>query len=373
MLNESLDSYIKENQQKVIELAIALSRIPSPTGNEKNKAEYIRNWLDGIGSCDVCTDEAGNVICTCGNGGNEPVSIYAAHIDTVFNDIKNINPIVKDGRIYAPSIQDNSINAAALMYFVRYLDESGWKPGANLMFAFDTGEEGTGNLKGMRHIFDKLKYEAKEVVAVDLGYNTVINKAVGSKRYSVNITTPGGHSWKDFGNDNAIFHAASIIGKLYAIKPANEPRTTYNAGMIRGGTSINTIAPGAEILIDLRSESSESLICLEKKFLKILDETVNDKVKIDCHLIGERPCGSINEENRLMKRITRVMKGLDIEMHPASGSTDANIPISMGIPAVSFGVCNGGGAHTANEYIETDTLEKGLKLLYYFIVNGFGE
>ena len=368
-----VDSFIEKNRQKVIELAMDLCKIPSPTGNEKNKAEYIRNWLNGFSSFDVCTDEAGNVICTCGNSGNEPVSIYAAHIDTVFNDIKNIDLIVKDGRIYAPSIQDNSINAAALMYFVRYLDESGCKPGANLMFAFDVGEEGTGNLKGMRHIIENLKYDAKEAVAVDLGYDTIINKAVGSKRYSVNITTLGGHSWKDFGNDNAIFHAAAIISKLYAIKPANEPRTTYNAGMIRGGTSINTIAPDAGILVDLRSESLESLVCLEKEFLKILDEIGNDKVRIDYHLIGERPCGSINEENHLMKRLIRVMKDLDLEIHTDSGSTDANIPISMGIPAISFGVCNGGGTHTTDEYIETDTLEKGLKILYYFIMNSFKE
>lgn len=365
-MQDELGRYIQENKQKILDLAVELCQIPSPTGHEEKKADFIRQWLKGISGRDADLDEAGNVIYTLPASGSGSFFVYAAHMDTVFGEETTICPSIAGNRILAPSIWDNSINIAGLLFLVRWMEKAGIPPRRNILFVFDTGEEGYGNLKGIRYLFESWKGRICGLLAVDIGYDGVIDKAVGSRRYSVLIETKGGHSWLDFGAENAIAIASQIIAGLYSIHLPPAPKTTYNAGIIKGGTSVNTIAGASEIQIDLRSEDAKCLSELENKFLQIVEGFQSPDVNIYCTLTGDRPCGSGSPTSDLMARVIRIRQELGLGLDFGAGSTDANIPLSLGIPAVSFGVCNGGDAHTLQEYIETDTLETGIRHLFRF-------
>jgi tripeptide aminopeptidase len=189
-------------------------------------------------------------------------------------------------------------------------------------------------------------------------------------RYRLEINTEGGHSWSNFGNENAILHAARLIDRLYKINVPKEPKTTYNVGLINGGISVNTIAQNAEMMLDFRSEEGSCLEQLIKEYERILlavHDNSYDKVSRESKLIGERPCG-INYHNPYPEIIEAVREDMGMVTEFASGSTDANIPMSMGIPAISFGVGKGFGSHTTEEYLEIDSLETGLEHLIRFIL-----
>ncbi len=366
----NIEAYIHKNINYILELAMDICKIPSMTGSEETKAEYIMNKLVEIGCEGAVIDEIGNVLYTDNTVEDGKLRVYAAHLDTVFHDTLDIKPVIKGNRIYAPSIWDNSINIAALLFSIKLIKDLKITLDQNTLYAFDVGEEGFGNLKGIRHIVESRKNNIDELIAVDLGYDSVINTAAGSKRYSISVKTQGGHSWNDFGNMSAISAAAGIIKSLYELKVPESPKTVYNVGIVKGGTSVNTIAQSCQFDIDLRSEDGKCLKDVDRNFVSLLDKFKNEKVDIKCSLTGERPCGILSPESGLQKKITEIRKELNLKEKFRSGSTDANIPLSMGIPAISFGVCNGGGAHTLEEYIETDTLETGIKHLLYFMLKG---
>jgi tripeptide aminopeptidase len=367
-MRDKIDAYIGKNTKYVYELAMEICKISSVTGHEENKANFIKKRINEICGKGAWIDEVGNVLYKYNGLENDRVSIYAAHIDTVRYDINDIEPVLKGNRIYAPSIWDNSINIAALIFCIKMFKDLELSLDRNILFAFDVGEEGFGNLKGIRHIVNTRKGSIDEVIALDLEYDSVANAAVGSKRYLLSIKTQGGHGYYDFGNENAILLAANIIKKLYSLEVSSSPKTTYNVGVIKGGTTVNTIAEFTEVEVELRSEDQKYLNELEEKFLIILENQKNRENEIKCQLRGQRDCGRISPNSDLLKRVTETRKelGLDIKFHV--GSTDANIPLSMNIPAVSFGACNGGGAHSTEEYIDLDSLEVGLKHLMYLVM-----
>lgn len=368
-LNQSINEYLHENSLYLQNLAIEICKIPSMTGKEERKALYIKDRLYEITSKEAVVDEAGNIkYLIKGKDDSNDMLILAAHIDTVFADLLDIKVVIKDNFIYGPSIGDNSINVAALILIIKMFRELNIKPERDILFVFDVGEEGLGNLKGIKNIMKDYGNIASAVIAVDGGYSSIVSAGVGSKRYSVSIKTEGGHSWGAFGNDNAIFYASKLIQGLYNIKVPKEPKTTYNVGIIKGGTSVNTIAEDVEMIFDLRSIDKNSLEKLDSEFIELIEEMKSEKISIEIKILGERPAGKCIDDGRLIKIIKDVRGELDLKAEFTSSSTDANIAMSMDIPAVSFGVCQGKGAHTMKEYIDVNSLELGLRHLVEIVL-----
>ncbi len=347
---------------KVIELAKELASIPSPSGFESEKAKFVQQWLreHGIQSEQ---DEAGNVVVTMKGEEGARTQLDLAHIDTVFGGLDKIIPETCGNRICAPSIGDNSCNVAALMIALQALVESKTTPKDNRIIAFNVGEEGLGNLRGVRALMEHYEGQIDEVIAIDATSDAIVTTAVGSIRYRVEVKTCGGHSYSAFGNPSAIHYAAHIIDRLYDIQVPKHPKTTYNVGIIEGGTSVNTIAQRCSFLVDLRSEDAECLQVLNRNVLDIIDDERRESVLIEVTLMGERPCGKDISDTRLIDRVNAVRAMLGLLIQCTSGSTDCNIPLSLGIPSVCLGVYRGRGAHTMEEYIETDSVPQGLQQL----------
>lgn len=363
---EDINILIEKYKEDIIALAIEIARIPSFTGKEEQKAEFIAKKLKQ--NCeDIIVDEIGNVLCKHKVDDSAGFSLICAHMDTVF-DISSIpEPRITENRVYLPSIHDNSINAAALIFIVDMLNKKKISTKGNILFAFNVGEEGLGNLKGIKHIVNKYKNNIEQVIALDLGYEAVIVKAVGSRRYNITVKTQGGHSWIDFGNHNAILEASKVINDIYQIRLDDIPKTTYNIGTITGGNSINSIAQHCVFSLDIRSEDKHALFELENKILELIKQGADKSIQIKPELIAERPCGELSSNTELMRKITEIRFDMGLELKFLSGSTDANIPLSLNIPAVCFGVGIGGGAHTMEEYIEIDSIFMGMKHLISFI------
>ena len=256
---------------KVIDLAQTLASIPSPTGLESEKARFIRQWLMQHGIPNDL-DEAGNVVLSIVGEPGDKTQLYLAHIDTVFGNVNTIVPKVEGDSIYAPSIGDNSCNVAALLITLLAFVQSGRKPECNRIIAFNVGEEGLGNLCGVRAIMARYRGRIDEVIAVDATSDAIVCTAVGSIRYRVLVKTRGGHSYSSFGNPSAIRHAAHIVEQIYGITAPKHPKTTYNVGTIEGGTSVNTIAQQCSMLLDLRSEDLQCLQTLNRSVLGILEQ-----------------------------------------------------------------------------------------------------
>ncbi len=352
----------RELAPEVISLAQTLASIPSPTGFETEKAQFIRQWLmqRGIQS-DL--DEAGNVVLFLPGEPGDKTQLYLAHIDTVFGNVDKIVPKTEGSTIYAPSIGDNSCNVAALLVTLEAFVQSRRKLKYNRIIAFNVGEEGLGNLCGVRAMMQRYGDRIDEVIAIDATSDAIVSTAVGSIRYRVEVKTRGGHSYSAFGNPSAIRHAAHIVEQIYGINVPKHPKTTYNVGMIEGGTSVNTIAQRCSMLLDLRSEELQCLQTLNNSVLAILNQKRNDDVTIDTVLLGERPCGIPIDDTRLVDRINAIRCSLGLPVQCTSGSTDCNLPLSLGIPSVCLGVYRGQGAHTMEESIDAGSVPLGLRQL----------
>jgi tripeptide aminopeptidase len=366
-----MNDYINKHLASTKLLIAELCKIPSPTGNEQKKALFIWNKLKGYGADSAYIDDCGNVLYYHGLDNQEPVTLFTAHIDTVFEQISVINPVYENGKMIAPSVGDNCANVAGLMKVIEILftisPKLQWQK--NILFAFNVGEEGLGNLKGIKHIMKEWNGKIDEVIAVDGQYKRVVNKAVGSKRIEVELLTQGGHSWGKFGLTNAIAIAANIIQQIYTIKVPMEPKTTYNVGLITGGTSVNTIAGMVRFSIDMRSLDERSLGLLEEQISDIIKKNTPKDTRLKVTVLGDRPCSQIQDLSSLEAKISSIRRKYGLETPFMALSTDANIPFSQRIPALAFGVYLGDGAHTADEYIELDSLHIGLSILLSFVLS----
>ncbi len=376
VLTNEILSYIEAHRQEAFDLLCELGQIPAPSNHEEKRAEFCKVWLEKQGAEGVYIDEALNVIYPLGVTADNPLVVYMAHSDVVFPDTTPLPLKVEDGKIKCPGIGDDTANAVALLMAAKYIAENQLQPKAEgVLLVINSGEEGLGNLKGSRKIMEDFGHRVREFITFDGNANNITMKAVGSKRYQVVVRTEGGHSYGAFGNRNAIAYLAALIGDLYNIKVPPMGKTTYNVGLISGGTSVNTIAQNAEMLYEFRSDERESLAIMEKHFNAAIEFHRTKGVEIEVTLVGDRPCGGdvdTAKHEALMARGAEAIKnhyGYDVAYR--SGSTDCNIPLSMGVPAICPGVVMGGGAHTREEYVEIDSLLPGLKaaaemILYHF-------
>lgn len=376
VLSEKIINYIEEHRQEGFDLLCELAQIPAPSNHEEKRAAFCKEWLEKQGAKGVYIDEALNVIYPIGVTENNPLVVYMAHSDVVFPDTDPLPLKVEDGKVKCPGVGDDTANAVAILMTAKYIAENGLQPqDEGVLLVINSGEEGLGNLKGSRKIMADFGHRMKEFISFDGQATAITNKAVGSKRYKVVIRTEGGHSYAAFGNRNAIAHMAALINDLYNIKVPPMGKTTYNVGLISGGTSVNTIAQDAEMLYEFRSDERESLAIMEKHFNAAIDFHRTKGIEVEVTLVGDRPCSGevpADRQNALEERCAKSVKahyGFDVVYR--SGSTDCNMPLSMGVPAVCPGVVIGKGAHTREEYVEIDSLLPGLKaaadmILYHF-------
>lgn len=376
LLSREILSYIEEHQQEAFELLVELAQIPSPSNHEQKRAQFCKEWLQKQGAENVFIDDALNVIYPVGCSEGKNVTVYMAHSDVVFPDETPLPLRIENGRVYCPGIGDDTTNVVALMMTAKYIAEHHCVPAdGGILLVINSGEEGLGNLKGSRKIVETYGDKISALISFDGTFNSCVTKAVGSKRYCVGVRTEGGHSYSAFGNRNAIAYLASLINTLYDIKVPEIGKTTYNVGTICGGTSVNTIAQYAEMLYEFRSDEKEALEIMDRHFRAAIDFYRTKGIKVEVELVGSRPCsGDVNEadENLLFERIAQAVQAqYGVAISRRSGSTDCNIPLSMGIPSACVGCYAGEGAHTREEYVEIESLLPGLKLAFDLILHHF--
>ena len=296
-----------------------------------------------------------------------------AHSDVVFPDTTPLPLKIENGRIYCPGVGDDTANAVALLTAAGYIAQLKLTPkNCGVLLIINSGEEGLGNLKGSRKIMENFGPRVKEFITFDGNANVVVTKAVGSRRYKATVTTEGGHSYARFGAPNAIAQLSRLIARLYEIEVPDIGKTTYNVGTISGGTSVNTIAQEASMFFEFRSDEREGLAIMQAEFDRIVEGFRSSGVQIQTEVVGDRPCGLDVDNSVLAERAAEaVREHYGFEVGFGVGSTDCNIPLSMGIPAICPGCVMGWGAHTREEYVELGSLLPGLRVAAQLIMHHF--
>ncbi len=374
-LTSEIHAYIESHAQEAEELLIELAQIPAPSHHEEKRAAFCKKWLERQGAKGVYMDEALNVIYPVGNLSGS-LTVYMAHSDVVFPDPEPLPLKMDEERIYCPGIGDDTANAVALLMAAKYIAENNLTPKkGGLLLIVNACEEGLGNLKGSKKIVGDFGDRIREFISFDTYPQKITDRAVGSKRYRIEITTEGGHSYAHFGNRNAIACLASFIDDLYGVQVPSLGKTTYNVGLIQGGTSVNTIAQQAEMLYEFRSDERESLAMMEEHLNKILEAHRAKGLEISMTLLGDRPCsGDVPKEAHEALRartLQAVERSFGITPKFTASSTDCNVALAMGIPAVCTGCILGDKLHTREEYIERSSILPGLKLSFEMILSHF--
>ncbi len=363
-----IKNFIKENNEDLFKTIKELAVIPAPSNDEGERAQFCKNWLINKGIKSAYIDEAQNVVVPMNIENNNEITVIEAHTDIVFE--RNIPlKLVDDGTfIHCPGISDDTVSAVVLMKTIEYYYNNNFdKP---VLFVLNSGEEGLGNLRGTRQIFKDFEGRIKQFVTYDSTLAKINTRCVGSHRYLVTVKTEGGHSYTAFGNENAINQLAQIVTDIYKIQvPQKEnAKTSYNVGTIQGGTSVNTIAQQAQMLCEYRSDDVECLDYMKNQFNNIFENAKNQGVDLTVELVGERPCMAKDIDIKKIDELYETCKSIiesvckEEKVFSAPGSTDCNIPLSLGVPAVCIGVCNGFKSHTYEEYVEKASIPLGLEI-----------
>jgi tripeptide aminopeptidase len=379
--------WLGDNLSWVNDTQVRLTEIPAPPFQEGARAAAVSEILEEAG-LSVHTDKIGNVIGELRGTNENEVVLLSAHLDTVFPAGTNVK-VHRDGsRMMAPGISDNGTGIAALVAIARALQSAHVKPQRTILFAGNVGEEGEGNLRGMRELVETYRSKLKAVVVLDgSGIDHVTTRALASRRLEASVTGPGGHSWSDFGMPNPI--NALIRGSVRFIntKVPSGPRTTFNIGQIEGGTSVNSVPYEAKIKVDIRSENEEELAKLESALRDSIAAGVRDEMEPPrdrskgilewkVELLGTRPGGELSADSPLLAALRSADEFISNQSRMERSSTDANIPLSLGIDAISIGAGGmGAGAHSMQEWYDASGREAGLKraLLTVLGISGIAE
>jgi tripeptide aminopeptidase len=377
------------HQPQLRQWQLELVRIPAPPFGESARATHFLERFHNLGLSNIHLDDAGNALAELAeltpspSESSNPYSLLhtpclllSAHLDTVFPAGTPLEPVeVTDSpRIHAPGICDNAAGLTALLAIAAALRYANIIPPIPILFAANVGEEGEGDLRGMRHLFERGPYRDRIDAAIALegsGTSAVVTRALGSLRFRVTITGPGGHSWVDAGTPNPILILSQALTAVAALKLPTNPLTTLNVGHISGGTSINSIPESATALLDIRSTDPTQLIATATTVQGIFDETVatftaqrttNPPPKLHIETIGNRPAATLPTDSPLLFTLRAVDRHLAIRTEQRLGSTDANIPLSRGIPAIAIGTGGtGGGIHTLQEWYDPTGRETALR------------
>ncbi len=373
-LHECLQWFTREKQW-INDIHLQLCRVPAPTFLEQERAGWMVAQLRGLG-WDAGIDRAGNVIATPDEHSGGPYVAVTAHLDTVLAPRNKEEIAVEpDGRFRGPGISDNGAGLAALLAIARALKvcppAGDWH--ANLLLAANVGEEGEGNLSGMRYLCKQSPLGKKIAAFLVLdGASTdhITNRALGSRRFEVVFTGPGGHSWSDYGVGNPVHALSRAVAQFSGKRLNGSPKSSFNVGFIEGGAGVNAIPPMARAKVDIRSESNEKMDELVDSLTRAIEEAQEfenerasgGKVAVKIREIGSRPAAHLAEHSPILAYLRAVDSHLGIRSHLECASTDANIPMSLGIPALSIGAGGqGGGAHSAQEWFKPEGRDLGLK------------
>lgn len=372
--------------ERVLDMAIAIQQIPAPTFKEQQRAAFVHEQLlrEGQGFLqDVGIDRVGNVYARLPGAVPGPPLVISAHLDTVFPEDTPLTPAggIRQGRrVYGPGIGDNALGVAGLFGILWSLSCQEPPRAASLgqvgdiWLVANVGEEGLGNLLGMRAVVDRFGAAVRGYVILEgMALGQIYHIGLGVRRYRVRTKTQGGHAWVDYGRPSAVHELARLATRLVELPLPAKPRTSLNIGTISGGISINTIAAEAQFDVDLRSESGQVLGKIARQLEELLTTTNRKDIEVTAEVIGERPEGRIPPDHRLVQLAQQVLKEEGIEAVLNAGSTDANIPLSRGYAAICIGLTRGGGAHTTEEFIEADGLDTGLRQVFHLIKGVFSE
>jgi len=386
-------NWFRVQEPQLAQWQMEMARIPAPPFGESARAAWLAERFREVGLDDVRIDDVGNVFGTHPGFGRRYVAL-SAHIDTVFPANTPLNIRQQGSRIYGPGVSDNGAGVAAMLGIAALLRAVRLRHSLPFVFIGNVGEEGEGDLRGMRHIFSTPRWKdsiAYSLVLDGAGADTIVAEALGSRRFEVIVRGPGGHSWSDFGAPNPIVILAKAIETFTATPVPTTPKTTFNIGVVRGGTSVNSIPESASMKVDIRSTSMTEMERLEQSLRLALNRAVEEETMaaemrstaqkrpgVSCEIvvIGNRPAGELSAGARILQVVRAVDAQLSNAAQVQRASTDANIPLSLGQEAIAIGGGgSGGGAHTLQEWFDSNGRELGLKriLLTMLALAGVGE
>lgn len=362
--------------RELAELQMEVTRIPAPPFGEGVRAAWIETRFEQIGLEQVYMDSEGNVFGL--RRGTDPSAKYvvlSAHLDTIFPAGTKLNIRREGDKLHGPGISDNGAGITALLATASAIQDAGLRTRAPLLFLANVGEEGEGDLRGMRHVFSDPRWKdaiGYTVVLDGGGSDSVVAEGLGSRRFQVTIHGLGGHSWSDFGTPNPVVVLARAIDRFSRTSVPASPKTTFNIGSISGGTSVNAIPESASMKVDIRSSSTTEMERVERSLRNALNEATAEfkkdegdgrpVISYSLKLIGDRPAAELNSGARILQVLRAVDEQLHIQTRPQRASTDANIPLSLGREALTLGSGGtGGGAHTQHEWYDPANRELGLK------------
>lgn len=362
--------YLHNQEMEFRRWQMELAEIAAPPFGESARAEWLRQRFLNLGLYWVHTDELGNVFGLLQQDEEAPLVGVSAHLDTVFPQGTPLGAREEGNKLYGPGISDNAAGVVAMLAVASALKQTGVRLAGNVVFIGNVGEEGEGDLRGMRHIFadPRWGHAIGSLLVIDgAGHDTYVMQALGSKRFEVTFRGPGGHSWSDFGAPNPIVSLCRALADFSQAEVPESPRTTFNVGVIQGGTSVNSIPESASARVDLRSASTQELEKLEERLRGAIIGAVGSgsgekKMSVDILSIGSRPAAMLPSEARILQVIRAVDAHFGVKSVARLASTDANIPLSLGKEAITIGSGgDGGGAHTLREWFDCTHRDLGLK------------
>jgi tripeptide aminopeptidase len=352
---------------EIIDVACSIQQIAAPTFHELHRAEYISEKWHAAGLQDVSIDETGNVWGRLA-GKSKKVIVVAAHIDTVHPDQNLPRLEKKTGRITGPGIGDNALGVASLFALADLYQQGILNPTGDIWLVGTVGEEGLGNLRGIQTVVEHFSNHPLAYIIVEgIGLGKLFIRGLGVIRYRISIQTPGGHSWADYGVPSANNELAGLVTSLTKIPLPQKPRTTLNVGVMQGGSSINTISCKAWLELDLRSEDPLALSKLADQVNRLVRDQNRQNVTAVIEQIGMRPAGELPANHPLIRIAQSCLKELRIQPVLEIASTDANIPLNRGLPAIGIGITTGGNVHTYAEYFDIEPVHLGLQQLQTLI------
>ncbi len=372
-------AYLHNQEMEFRRWQMELAEVPAPPFGEEARSEWLRRRFIALGLHHVQVDELGNVSGFLEEDRRSPLVAISAHLDTVFPAGTRLKAREEGNKLHGPGVSDNAAGVVALLAVASSLRQARIQPGRNIVFFGNVGEEGEGNLRGMRRIFsDPYWNEAIGCLLVidGAGVDTCVTQALGSRRFEVTFRGPGGHSWSDFGLPNPILLLARALVRFSEAPVPETPRTTLNVGVIEGGTSVNSIPESASARVDLRSASMDELNALEGRLRESMALVAKEfsssgrparpteycKVGFEIKNIGDRPAAELPAGARILQVVRAVDVHFRIKSMPRLASTDANIPLSLGKEAITLGAGGeGGGAHTMREWFDCTGRDLGLK------------
>jgi tripeptide aminopeptidase len=346
--------------ERVLSEALTIQSIPAPTFHEAERAAYVQKRFEGLEHVEI--DDVFNVYgCLPGRDRNRPAVLVSAHTDTVFDFGVPLRSSRVDGRINAPGIGDNSLGVAALLGLMDLLREQFTDLPADVWFVANSREEGLGDLGGIKAVVERLRRKLGTAVVIEgMALGRVYHGGIAVRRLKITCHGPGGHSWLHFGRPSAIHHLMKLGTQITALSTPENPRTTFNIGMIEGGLSVNTIASSASMLLDMRSEERDTLATLERSVMNLIHHARVPDISFTVDVVGDRPAGSIPRSHPLVQTARDVLDTIGIQTIYEIGSTDANALLAAGVPTVTVGITHGGNAHRTDEYIEVDPVGHGM-------------